>query len=339
MSARFGRYVWDDSGGEMPHAGYKARADVTRFAGEVGFEVIPYHGNATIARRAVGSLSNAVVFLRRARRMRSLLVQFPIGSTQAMLLRLLRIISRDVTVTFLIHDIESLRSGAALSREEASMFRLAHRIIVQTPAMRDWLAGHGFETDLILGRFDYGIEGEADPVTLAAGRVSVVFCGNLAKSGFLRGSFKVPDGVDFLGYGIGQEKLAQPWKWAGKFDPSRPPTFENESWGLIWDGPEVAACCGPLGEYLRYNAPHKLSLYLAMGLPVICWSRSAIADHVVSRGLGIVVDGLDDIGQGIASVCYETLRSNVRRASDEVRNGASTKRVLAQLMSSMEVTR
>lgn len=45
-------------------------------------------------------------------------------------------------------------------------------------------------------------------------------------------------------------------------------TAEGE-YGLVWYGSSLEGGVGPEGEYLQYNAPHKLSLYIRCGLPVI----------------------------------------------------------------------
>ncbi|NRO11242.1 Beta-1,6-galactofuranosyltransferase WbbI [Lactobacillus helveticus] len=48
------------------------------------------------------------------------------------------------------------------------------------------------------------------------------------------------------------------------------------------------------GNYLRYNDPHKLSLYLASGIPVIIWKKAAEAKFVEENKVGITVDSLED---------------------------------------------
>mgnify|MGYP007079152982 FL=1 len=48
--------------------------------------------------------------------------------------------------------------------------------------------------------------------------------------------------------------------------------------GLVWDGFSVDACTGNFGEYLKYNNPHKTSLYIRCELPVIIWDQAALSD-------------------------------------------------------------
>lgn len=42
-----------------------------------------------------------------------------------------------------------------------------------------------------------------------------------------------------------------------------------QSFGLVWDGNSMDTCTGNYGSYLRINDPHKVSLYLSSGLPII----------------------------------------------------------------------
>ena len=61
------------------------------------------------------------------------------------------------------------------------------------------------------------------------------------------------------------------------------------SWGLVWDGDSVDTCNTAMGEYLRYNSPHKISLFIAAHIPIIIWDQAAKAEYVKEKGLGICV--------------------------------------------------
>ena len=53
---------------------------------------------------------------------------------------------------------------------------------------------------------------------------------------------------------------------------------------------------------MRYNNPHKTSLYLSSGIPVITWSQAAIADFIKQHNVGIVIDDLNRIDEVLANV-------------------------------------
>lgn len=99
-------------------------------------------------------------------------------------------------------------------------------------------------------------------------------------------------------------------------------------WGLVWDGDSITTCDGVLGDYLRYNLPHKLSLYIAAGLPVIVWSQSAVADWVKENHLGLVVDSLEELPERIAAVTEAEHRDYIahsRKMGNRLRNGEMLK--------------
>lgn len=83
-------------------------------------------------------------------------------------------------------------------------------------------------------------------------------------------------------------------------------------------------CSGIFGDYLRINNPHKTSLYLACGIPVITWNKAAIAQYVRKNRVGITVSSLDEINEKLKDVSkdeYNLMRKNAKKCSERVRNG------------------
>ncbi|WP_156319404.1 hypothetical protein [Secundilactobacillus paracollinoides] len=73
-----------------------------------------------------------------------------------------------------------------------------------------------------------------------------------------------------------------------------------------------------------YNNPHKASLYLSSGLPVIVWKDAALSDFVVSNKVGFVISKLDDIDSMMNQITqqdYHELKKNVKRISLQMRSG------------------
>ena len=68
------------------------------------------------------------------------------------------------------------------------------------------------------------------------------------------------------------------------------------------------------GEYLSFNNPHKTSLFLASGIPVIIWEKAALADFVRENHCGITVSSLDEIRQAVDSMTDEEYDGLCRRA-------------------------
>lgn len=94
--------------------------------------------------------------------------------------------------------------------------------------------------------------------------------------------------------------------------------------GLVWDGSSIDACEGDMGEYLKYNNPHKTSLYIHCHLPVIIWNQAALAPFVRQQGIGLCVDSLRDIAPTLAVLTperYAEMRGRVEELSRQLAQG------------------
>ena len=238
----------------------------------------------------------------------------------------------------LIHDLESLRKGIGgvvgykQEREEYSdsvMLNSFDKIICHNASMEKYLLEQGFDRDklITLGIFDYLCEDNGRTPQLGE-QAEVAVAGNLAptKSGYVY-DMDVSNirlnlyGINFDGDAFhGKDNVC----YKGSFHPDELPANLEGSFGLVWDGPVGSTCAGNTGEYLKYNNPHKTSLYLACNLPVIIWSKAALAPFITGGGLGIAVDSLDQIPQAVSRLSladYEAMAANVRAMGEKVRGG------------------
>ena len=67
---------------------------------------------------------------------------------------------------------------------------------------------------------------------------------------------------------------------------------------------------------MRYNNPHKLSLYISAGIPVIVWKDSAVADFVIQEKIGFVVSDLSNINTVISNMDSNEYREYLLKISD-----------------------
>ena len=112
--------------------------------------------------------------------------------------------------------------------------------------------------------------------------------------------------------------------YGGSFPPEQIPLQLNKGFGLVWDGDDIIGCTGENGQYLRYNNPHKLSLYLSSGLPVVIWKEAAEANFVKKYNLGICVDTLGDLDNVFAHLTkddYFEMCKNVHEIGKKLRKG------------------
>ena len=332
------------------NAGSKARNDVETILDKLGFEpvdvVIPYKKVDTISGAVKTTFSNYRFWKQQLSGLGAgdrVLMQFPPRSHSALFPRLIRALrKRGVLVTFLIHDLETMRykdtSELPLMKrmriylEETRLIRTADFIICHNDKMKGYLMSQGLSgSSLIpLGIFDYltGFDPEAGNVDREPDgeRNRVIIAGNLSpeKCVYLTDLGKV-DGVRFNLYGVGYEDLGQKnVTYMGSFLPDELVGELRGDFGLVWDGTSIETCSGNFGNYLRLNDPHKLSLYLTAGIPVVVWEEAAVADFVKQEHVGVVVASLTELKDKLAALTandYEEMRQNALRISRLTRSG------------------
>ena len=237
---------------------------------------------------------------------------------------------KNLTYVFLIHDLETLRGLFVDDREkfelwDKTMLEIADYIISHNDKMTQYLVDYGIPKDRIfdLEVFDYLYPNE-NTITYDK---SVLLAGNLnpQKSNYIS-QLKNIKNVNFELYGVNcsDECLADNVNYNGAFPPDDVPAQLTKGFGLVWDGSSVDECTGNTGNYLRYNNPHKLSLYLASGIPVIVWKQSAEAGFVEKYNVGFAVESLNeltDIMSDMTEEKYFDIVKNVKDVSNKVRNG------------------
>ena len=103
--------------------------------------------------------------------------------------------------------------------------------------------------------------------------------------------------------------------------------------GLVWDGTSIDSCKGNSGEYLKYNNPHKLSLYLSSGLPVVIWAEAAEAEFVKRNKLGISVNSLFELYNALENITeddYNQIARNVAAIAEKLKKGYSAGKSLQE---------
>lgn len=105
---------------------------------------------------------------------------------------------------------------------------------------------------------------------------------------------------------------------------------------MVWDGDSLNNCSGNLGNYLRYNNPHKLSSYIACGIPVIIWKEAAVADFVQKNKIGIIINDLNELDSIFKKLTfdeYKTMMNNVENIRKKIIHGEYLKNVINRIES------
>lgn len=231
------------------------------------------------------------------------LLQHPFHHKQLSRSYILRKLKRKKRVKYiaLVHDVEKLRAyryNNYYKREFSVMLDLADVIIVHNKRMMDWFISLGYSKTrlVVLDIFDYIQDNDYQCPVFDK---SITIAGNLDvhKSGYI-GELPKLHNIEINLYGpnydqsLGESTFIH---YQGSFPSSEIPTKLNKGFGLVWDGSSISSCAGGAGDYLRYNNPHKMSLYLSSGLPVVIWKGAAEADFIKSNNLGLCVDSLYDL--------------------------------------------
>ena len=287
-----------------------------------------------------------------------LFIQFPAVNHSLFLYRVLKSLKkRGVFLIAVLHDVEAIRGSKRRNKslknrlrkyyEEVLCLKYFDRLIVHNDRMSK-MVGKAMnipaEKLIDLQIFDYlGGDVCARPRDKRGG---VIIAGNLTpvKAGYV---YRLPGdvrwnlyGVNFAGNALPAEKavglnVEKGIVYYGSFPADEIAEKLEGGFGLVWDGPSCERCEGVYGEYLRINNPHKTSLYLAAGIPVIIWKEAALAPFILAHECGVTVGSLDEISDIIGSMdekTYSALRENAQAVGRLLSAGEYTKRAVGKAL-------
>lgn len=236
---------------------------------------------------------------------------------------------KESQIVLLIHDLPGLQFGNG--DREIQLLNSVDALIIHNSAMKQWLINKGVNTKMItLGLFDY--DNKQPLQKRHYYNHKICFPGNLSKSTFLS-KLSLKHTIDIFGPNRANSYPACV-KYMGEYTPEELPKHLNEDFGLIWDGKSVNTCNGSFGKYLKFNNPHKISLYLSSGIPVIIWNEAALAPFIVQSGAGITIDSLeklDDVLDSVSNEEYQSMKSNAEQLAKKLRKGYFIKKAIATL--------
>lgn len=305
-------------------ASSKAKLDCETIIQSLGYKNIgltpTYFKNKYIS-RIKSILSNVIAFCRMPKYGIAFL-QYPVYAYNRQILLAQRKHNKVITI---IHDLNYLRGASVFN--DKSYLEKSDVLIVHTNKMQEWCKSNLVNKNIIvLGIFDY--LNKSSEVLKSDNfnhrNITVAFAGNLEKSSFIdKLSFK---NIKFELFGIGIEKrnLNKCCVYKGCFPPDKLSQYISSSFGLVWDGDSMDKCSGVIGEYLKYIAPHKLSMYLSTGIPVIVWEFSAMAHFVTINKVGIAIKSLACLEIELCKLTeedYQNFKKNAEKIKNKLQNG------------------
>lgn len=334
------------------HAGSKAVCDICDFATELSYEPVYIRqrtkdtGIITLFLNQAGFFCDWFRGLKGMEKNSVLLLQNPIKRKQLGMFTLLRLFKKikKLTVISVIHDVEELRLSLYRkysSKEFKFMLGNSDYFIVHNKVMKDYFTGRGIGEDKIipLGIFDYALEKDNTKKTMnPEEKADVVIAGNMdpQKCPYVYKLFDIVNkfSVNLYGpdYRTGQK--SEYINYCGSFPAGEIPYILNGRYGLIWDGDSITECSGDTGNYLRYNDPHKTSLYLVSCIPVIIWEEAALADFVRENNIGIIIGSLEDLKARIDLISreeYDSMVLNATAMSEKLKEGYHIKKAIKHI--------
>lgn len=326
------------------HAGTKARNDVETILREIGAKSINTHVLELRSKEEEvikPNINNRLGFIRYYFDLLfikecTVIIQYPMLSFDIDF-NYVKTLSRHNRVFFLVHDIQSLRrENKAGLEKEIRMLNMAYGLIVHNRFMEEKLRSIGVTVKKMykLNCFDYLC---ADNVEESITENAIVFAGNLEKSAFLSELCLYNPDISFKFYGPGMNerlKKNSNLSYCGNFLPDEIPEKLKGKYGLVWDGNTTRGCSGPVGEYTKINNPHKMSLYISSGIPILAWSQAAIAEFINQHQIGITVDRIDSLSKELSTISeeqYFTMKKNVLELRKKLIHGEFLKRVLKEI--------
>lgn len=366
-------YSIDLQSGEGKHAGVKAPSDISLIAHEMGMTGFLFPAQKYMFPKGIDVIKGKIWLLKTcSERWKELcrtvgegdivLYQHPMYGARVAL-KYIPAIKREKGCRFiaLIHDLESLRMGVqglyTKSRKTAeisdqNLLKQFDAVICHNEHMRQYLIEKGFEPEKLVSLeiFDY-LTKEEMCHRIRGKEPSLAVAGNLhpGKSGYLYEMFRNSGEtknreltVNAYGVNFQSDGVSGRIRYQGAFPADKLPGVLKGDFGLVWDGPSAGSCVGNTGEYLRYNNPHKASLYLTSGMPVMVWEEAAIADFVKKYHVGITIRNLYEAAETISGVSdeeYSEMCVNAAQVGQKLREGYFFRRAFQECVKNLEKQR
>jgi putative glycosyltransferase len=340
-------FIYEEFGSDST-AATKAPNDLQEIFKKNKFlELVKIKKEVSKNKKYISILKNILISLSKLKKGDVIIFQFPFATNnkfKKMLLKLCKY--KAVKTIFLMNDLESLRynlSNCGLIDKEKYLFQ-ADVIICHNRRMKEYLIACGIGKDKLieLEIFDYLVD-ILDVKNRKNDNLEVTIAGNLSpiKSGYIYKLIQTVTGININLYGpyfSSTDKINKNIIYKGSVEPDKLPFEIQGDFGLIWDGDEIITCSGITGNYLRYNNPHKTSLFLVAGMPIIVWEHSAMRDFVENNGVGIVIDDLNSLEEkllGVSDEEYISMKRNVKIISNKLREGYYTSTAIERALNKL----
>ena len=233
----------------------------------------------------------------------------------------------DVRLVIFVHDLQKLMfdSEQSILDMEISILNKADVLILPSVKMHEYMINNGLRDDIqVLYQKIWEVPGF--PCFREHQNLKkMLFTGNWNRFPFLE-SYHGKTIVEHFDYQKPPRDDDSSFTWRNGFKPIQlMREMSKGGYGLVWCDKEY------LERYYSMNQPHKLGFTLASGIPVIVRNGCVHSDFVREKGLGYVVDSLeeaDNLVQNTSDEGYAKMISNIAPYQYMLLNGVYTKKLL-----------
>ncbi|WP_203258814.1 beta-1,6-galactofuranosyltransferase [Hyunsoonleella ulvae] len=319
------------------NAAGKAKTDCEFVFQKMGFKNLGFK-QSSIPNSAIGTIKNffgIFLALLKLPRKSTIITQYPNNKFRGMIMFFSKL--KKCKIITVVHDVRILKGRTKDAATELKQIITSNVIIVHNPSMKQWFLEQGVTIPIVvLGIFDYVSEKKPmqNSNRVVNDTYSIAYAGGFGdgKNSYIF-DFDILDNsnYDLRLYGIGfdpkKRKVEEHMSvvhYEGVFKSDEVAYKIESDFGLVWDGISTETCSGNYGAYLKFNNPHKTSLYLLCGMPVIIWDKAALAGFIKEHNVGITVSNLKDLNKILGDISaedYKEMKQNVANIQTKVMEG------------------
>lgn len=245
----------------------------------------------------------------------------------------------------IVHDLYDFRDGLhRLTESEQRLFLLSDVVIVHNGGMRDAVSKCGVDKNklITLNCFDYLSDAAMVESRSYAPNINVAGNLNFNRSGWMQGLVGF-EGISWTLFGTNydpNELNPSKFSYRGCIRAEELPSKLENGFGLIWYGESSDVPRGDIIDYVRIINPHKLSLYLASGLPCIVWAESGVADFVLEHRVGLAINCLTELERAVLEINsdeYARMATNAAIIGNKLLRGEYTLNAVETAIKRIEV--
>ena len=249
---------------------------------------------------------------------------------------------RGAKVIAVVHDLHAPRELTITPERESKILNLCDVVLTHNDSMQRWLSENGCTARLVNYEImDYlsGISAPHKPEKEDG--FSLYFIGNASAevNEFLyEMAREMPDTKIYVyGPNFDKAKAADTPNLIemGSAKDTDLMAGHKGDFGIAWYGSSLDGAKGRLGEYMSLNNPHKVSLYLRCGTPVVVWKHAGCAKFLQDNGVDVSVDSLRELPEILNAMTpekYASMCGKAHEVSDRIASGHHLRKAIDQAL-------